>query len=340
MNPRDILLWIFAVIGFIYAITKLLEVLGKLFDSVAILVTKFKVNIYYPIAVKMRRKKHKDYVEEYFNNLLFREPIEWPLSIGRVKIEWSDEDSVDVDLEENLLLVRVEYVDKLEEVLAKVAFLIAPYLVSEYLEPALGDEFSRLVSIGLIESLLQVHPPILRRFKELANEAFKNSRHRELLGLIHEADDTSLYKHVFLYELRRILSRFGSKVNRDMLTNELRDLLYIIAKLEDMKAKAPKVCGRYISLAIVRAGKLEKVALELWEPYVEFVERILRECPSLQRVYVVSAGRFTSRVVKRLLEYMEEKIRGLHLVDRFEYKARYYKGRTNVPSLVAVMEFK
>ncbi len=32
MNPRDILLWIFAVIGFIYAITKLLEVLGKFFD--------------------------------------------------------------------------------------------------------------------------------------------------------------------------------------------------------------------------------------------------------------------------------------------------------------------
>lgn len=104
-----------------------------------------------------------------------------------------------------------------------------------------------------------------------------------------------------------------------MLTNELRDLLYIVAKLEDIKA--PKVCGRYVILAIVRAGKLEKVALELWEPYVEFVGRILRECPSLQRVYVVSAGRFTSRVVKRFLEYMEEKIRGLYLVDRFEYKA-------------------
>jgi len=90
----------------------------------------------------------------------------------------------------------------------------------------------------------------------------------------------------------------------------------------------------------VRAGKLEKVALELWEPYVKFVEKILRECPSLQRVYVVSAGRFTSKAVKRLLEYMTEKIPSLHLADRFEYKARYYKGKTNVPSLVAVMEFK
>jgi len=55
------------------------------------------------------------------------------------------------------------------------------------------------------------------------------------------------------------------------------------------------------------------VALELWEPYVKFVETILREFPSLQRVYVVSAGRFTLKIVKRLLKYMEEKISGLHL---------------------------
>lgn len=338
MNPREILLWIFAVIGLIYAITKLFEILGKFFDTIGMFITKFKINIYYPIVVRIRRKKHKDFVEEYFNNLLFREPIEWPLAIGKVKIEWSDEDSIDVDLEENLLLVRVEYVDAIEKVLAKVAFLVAPYLVSEYLEPALGDEFSRLISIGLIESRLQAHPHILRRFKELADEVFKDNEQKELLGLISEADDTSLYRHIFLYELRRILSRFGSKVNRRVLIDELRELLYIVAKLENVDV--PKICGRYVSLAIVRAGKLEKVALEVWEPYVKFVGTILKECPELQRVYVVSAGRFTSRVVKRLLEYMEEKIEGLHLVDRFEYRARYYKGKTNIPKLVAVMEFK
>ncbi len=338
MNPGDILLWILAVIGFIYVITKLLKILSEFFDSVAVFVTKFKVNIYYPIIVKIRRKKHKDYVEEYFNNLLFREPIEWPLSIGRVKIEWSDENNVDVDLEENLLLVRVEYVDRIEKVLAKVAFLVAPYIVSVYLEPALGYEFSRIVSIGLIENMLQGYPRILRGFKELADEAFENSRHRELLGLIYKADDTSLYKHVFLYELRRILGRFGSRVERNMLIDELSELLHVIAELEDVDV--PKVCGHYVSLAIVRAGKLEKVVLGLWEPYVKFVKSVRGECPGLQRVYIVSAGRFTSKAVKSLLEYMKKKIPGLHLVDKSEYRARYYRGRVNVPSLVAVMEFK
>ncbi len=339
MSYEGILLWMFAIIGFIATAIKLLELLGKLFDTVDMFLTKVKIHIYYPIAIRFNKKKHKDYVEEYFNNLLFRNPIEWPLAVGKVRIEWSDEESVDVDLEEDLLLVRVEYASKLEDILAKVAFLSAPYLVSEYLEPALGEKFSRLVSIGVIENILQTHPPILSRFRKLIEEVYgEDSEYKEILGMITKADDTSLYRHIFLYELRRILSRFGARIDRNKLTSELKELLHTIANLDSIDA--PKVCGYYVNLTIVRAGKLTKVALEHWEPYIQYVKKILKECPNLQRVYVVSAGGFTSKVVKRLLDYMEEKMPNLHLVDRFEYKARYYRGKTNVPRLVAVMEFK
>ena len=338
MSIWDSLKSFFSVIGVLTTIIMFLKLLSRLIDSVAVLAAKFKVHIYYPIAIRVRKRMHKNYVEEYFNNLLFREPIELPLTIGRVKIEWSDENSVDIDLNENLLLVRVEYAERVEEVLARVSFLAAPYLVSEYLEPALGDKFSRLVSIGLIEDKLQAYPNILRRFREIVDETFNDPMQRSLLSLIREADDTSLYRHVFLYELRRVLRRFGSRVDRDSFIDELSELLRIIAKLEVIDV--PKVCGRYISLAIVRAGKLEKVALERWEPYVKFVRSVLRDCPGLQRVYVVSAGRFTSNAVKRLLEYMAREIPDLSIVDEFKYRARYYKGMANVPRLVAVMEFR
>jgi len=335
---RNILTIFFATIGLIYTIVRLLNKLGELFDSVAIFVTKFKVTFYYPIVIRIQRKKHKDYVEEYFNNLLFRKPIEWPLPIGRIKIEWSDEDSVEADLEENLLLVKVKYAGKVEEILAKVAFLTAPYLISVYLEPALGEEFSRLVSIGIVENILQVHPPILVKFKTLIDETYKSTKHRELLSLVYKADDTSLYTHIFLYELRKILGRFGSRVDKDRLVSELEELLRTLANLENISA--PVVCGYYINLTVVRAGKLEKVLLELWESYAQYIGNCLKECPSLQRVYIVSAGRFTSEAVKGLLEYLEKKLPKLRLIDKFEYRARSYKGKTNVPHLVAVMEFE
>ncbi len=339
MNYKDILLWMFAIIGFIATLIKLLELFGKLFDAVAVFLTKAKIRIYYPIVIRINKKRHKNYIEEYFNNLLFRNPIEWPLAIGKVKIEWSDEESVEVDLEENLLLVRVEYANKVEDILAKIAFLSAPYLVSEYLEPALGERFSRLVSIGVVENILQSHPPILNKFRRLIDEVYEeDSEYKEILSMITKADDTSLYKHIFLYELQRILNRFGVRVDRDRLIHELKELLYIVANLENIDA--PKVCGYYISLTIVRAGKLMKVAFQLWEPYIQYIRNALRDCPNLQRVYVVSAGGFTLKAVEGLLKYMEEKLPNLRLLDRFEYRARYYKGKANVPHMVAIMELK
>lgn len=253
------------------------------------------------------------------------------------KIEWSDEESVEVDLEESILLVRLEYASKVEETLAKAAFLLAPYLVSEYLEPALGERFARLVSFGIIENMLQSYPTVLAKFREILDEVYgKSSEYRDLLSLITKADDASLYKHIFLYELRRILSTFGSRVDSNKLIFELKELLNIVANLENIDV--PKVCGYYVNVTIVRAGKLTKVALQLWEPYIHYVESMLRECPNLQRIYIVSAGGFTSKAVKGLLKHMEEKLPSFHLIDKFEYRARYYKGKASVPSLVAVME--
>lgn len=335
----ELLIRFLAIIGALTVAIKFLEVLSKFFDSVAELFSKIKIYIYYPVLIRIRKKRHKDYVEEYFNNLIFRRPIELPAAIGRVKIKWSSEESVEVDLKEDLLLVRVEYSSKVEEVLAKVALLASPYIVSKYLEPALGEVFSRFISIGVIENMLQEYPAILTKYRELVEKIYgQSSEYREILGMITKADDTSLYSHVFLYELRKILSKFGARVDRDKLIQELKELMYMIANLENVDA--PNICGYYVSLAIVRAGKLEKVAVELWEPYVKYINTALKQCPSLQHVFIVSAGGYISRAVEKLLKYIEEKVPNLRLIDRFEYKARYYKGKPNIPCLVAVMEFK
>ena len=76
MSYKDVLLWILAAMGFMYAVTKLLELLGRFFDAAGMLLTRVKIRIYYPIAIRINKRKHRDYVEEYFNNLLFRSPIE------------------------------------------------------------------------------------------------------------------------------------------------------------------------------------------------------------------------------------------------------------------------
>ena len=339
MDFGEVIRRLLEVIGLITIMYLLFRSLAKLIDSIDFFYKKVKVKIYYPIISRFSKREHKKYIETYFNDLLFRKPIERPLSFGKIKVEWSDEESVSIDLERNVLLVRVKYAEELERILAKTALLAAPYLISEHLESALGKDFSRLISIGIIESYLQEYPNVLNEFRKLAEELYGRSpKYRGILALISRIDDTSLYQHIVLYELRKILESFGSKVDRNVLVGELEDLLSVTASLEEISA--PKVCGYYVNIVIVRVGKLEKVALGLWEGYVEFIKRVRRECENLQRVYIVSAGKYTTKVVERLIEYLGTKIQGLTLLDKFQYKARYYKGMINIPHLVVIMELK
>jgi len=296
-----------------------------------------QIKLYYPILVRINKRKHKEYVEKYFNNLLFKKSGDLYEELHGVRIEWSDEESVEIDLEENKVLVRIKYVSKVEDVLAKTALMIAPYFVSKYLEPSLGEEFSRIISIGLVERVLSDHHNILKKFRELVKELYgKNSEFMELISLIAKADDTSLYTHVFLYEVRRILGWFGARVDRERLVSELKDLLRILANLDNISA--PMACGYYVCLTIVRVGRLEKVVLGEWEKYTRYVKECIKQCPNLKHVYVVSAGRSVLKVIDYLIEYMVKNIPNIRLIDKTRYKARYYKGKPNVPSYVAVLE--
>jgi len=330
----QILLYAVAIIAIFHWLLKLL---ARLFDAVDILYNKIKIKMWYPLAIRIDKRKHKDYIEDYFNKLLFRRSLEWRLPIGRVRLEWSDRESIEMDLEEQLLIVRLKYAPEIEKVLAKVALLVAPYIISEHLEAALGRDFARLVSIGIVEDIIQNDLAVLREFRAMVREVY-GGLYNEIIDLISRADDTSLYRHIFLYELRKILGIFGSRVDREKLVSELSQLLRIIADLEN--ADKPYLCGYYISLTIVRAGKLDKIMLQNWDPYIEYIRMSKNACSYLQRVYIVSAGKYITRAVESLLKYIEEKIPDLLLVDKFEYRARYYKGRTNIPRLVAIMETK
>jgi len=333
----DIIVLILAIIGIISLINNLLRALSSFIDSIDKLYTKMQIKLYYPIIVRINKRKHKEYIEKYFNNLLFKKSGELFEELRGVRIEWSDEEDVEIDLEENKVLVRIKYADKLEDVLARAALMIAPYFVSKHLEPMLGEEFSRVISIGMVERILSDHPHILKKFRELVDKLYgENSEFRELLGLIAKADDTSLYTHVFLYEVKSILGWFKYGVNREKLVSELKDLLRMLANLEN--TQVPMICGYYVCLTVVRVGKLEKVVLGEWERYTRYVEECMKQCPRLKHVYVVSAGSTVLKIIEDLLDYIVKNIPNIRLIDRTRYKARYYKGKPYVPSYIAVLE--
>jgi hypothetical protein len=58
-------------------------------------------------------------------------------------------------------------------------------------------------------------------------------------------------------------------------------LLRLLANLDEVDV--PYLCGSYLRLVVVRAGRLEKVMLDMWEPYVGFVEGVRAKCRGSKR---------------------------------------------------------
>ena len=312
----------------------LFDALSKLLDSVDLFISKLKVRLFYPLITKISKSKQKNYINEYINKIIFREGIDIPLDVGKIRVKWADEENIDI--REKELLVRIQYVDRVEKALAKIAFLIAPYLVSKYLEPALGPRFAILISLGIIENMLQNYPNVLKDFRNIVSEYYKNDKDYEIVyKLIVSADDVSLYRNIFLRELKDVLNIFGPRLDSSQLLDELVSLLNVLANLDNISE--PKVCGKYVNLTIIRVGILTKVVLKQWDAYIEYLKRVLEKCPYLRRVYIVSAGRYVPRVVDELIAYMTKRIQGLTLAAKFTYRARYYKGTPNVPQTVIVM---
>jgi hypothetical protein len=114
---------------------------------------------------------------------------------------------------------------------------------------------------------------------------------------------------------------------------EALGLLRLLANLDEVDV--PYLCGSYFRLVVVRAGRLEKVMLDMWEPYVGFVEGVRAKCRGLRKIYVVSAGGVIRRkVAHELINFMKEKT-GAKLVRAEFYTALMFRGRPRVPAYIA-----
>jgi len=329
---------LFTMLGIIFAIYLIFKVLMKLFRAVENFVGYVKLKAYYPLASRLVKRSHKKYVREYLRNLTFKRSAISDLGIEYdVDIEWSDEEKVMLDLEKGVLLVRIPYTTNLHQVMAKTLLMISPYVVSQYLEPVFGSTLARLLSISIAREYASGDVNVLREFSQCVQETYeKDEEFRRLIELIGKADEESLYKHIVLYELKRVLEEYDGHVDRGKLEEDVKKLIEVVGSLPSMRE--PMVCGHYISIAIVRVGKLEKVLLEEWNRYVDYVNTCMQKCSTLKRVYVVSAGKIIKEAAKKFIDYVTSNVSNLKLLDQISYKARYYKGRPGVTRYVALFE--
>lgn len=338
----DTLLKLLGVVFIIYLIFKYLVGTFELCKSIF---NFFKLSVYYPIAIKITKQKHKSYVREVLRSFTSprkadREAALLGLSY-EVDLEWSDEERIEFDYERGALIVKIPYARELYRIIAKALVMVAPYAISEYLEPVLGPKLARTLTLSIAEDYASRDINVLSEFRNYIDEIYESDEEfKELLIYIHKAEDQSLFKHIVLRELKEVLRKFNGKINKDKLEEDIEELIKMVGTLPE--TERAWVCGNYISLAIVRVGKLAKVIFREWDRYIQYVKTCLQKCPNLSRIYMVSAGSLLIRTKldEKLIEYLESNVEGLKFVDCERYKARLYKGKSNVPQLVAVFEIQ
>jgi hypothetical protein len=67
-----------------------------------------------------------------------------------------------------------------------------------------------------------------------------------------------------------------TRIDFKALRREALELLRLLANLDEVDV--PYLCGSYLRFVVVRAGRLENVMLDMWGPYVGFMEGVRAKC--------------------------------------------------------------
>ncbi len=231
------------IFGALFIVYLIVRTLMKIFKTVEKLVHYIELKVYYPLVSRIIKSKQKEYVRKYLKNLIMRASSNGGIGIKYdIDIAWSNEERALLDLEKGVLLIRVPYATNVREVIAKALLMASPYAISQYLEPVFGTKLAQILSVAIARDYASRDINILREFKQYVDEIYKdNNEFRELVEYIDTADDMSLYKHIVLFELKKVLEMYDGRVNSNWLEEDVRKLIRVVGSLQDIRL--PLVCG-------------------------------------------------------------------------------------------------
>jgi len=262
--------------------------------------------------------------------------------VPKVVVEWGEEDKALLDLERNLLLIVLRRGRKYRnENVARALLKAIPELLAPEVRAVYSPKLVDCLSAHVARSLASDRLPIVAAINEfVASELEKDEEAREILTMLVEIDDQSLFSRVLLPELIEVAAlRYP---HRDpQIDNEALNLIKTLHGIVRGAASNPLVCGKYFNALFVRVARPEKVEA-LLEPHVKFVERSLNECRALKRIYILAAGKANIAAAKLLRARLERELerRGLALEASEQAYAGRYREKPHMELYVCRISIK
>jgi len=187
-------------------------------------------NVLYALGERFNKSLQKSRIRGKLRELMLSSESEFVKSFEYdLDIEWSEKDSVEVDLEESRIIFRIKYEKDVRRAVAKLVFMMTPYTVSPYLVSVLEEELAHLISIGIARDLAARDPIVLKEFNDCVSTTFGGN---DLLKLIEKIEGESLLDNILLFEVRMVIEEYKAKISREEFTKDVKDVIRMLADLD------------------------------------------------------------------------------------------------------------
>lgn len=241
------------------------------------------------------------------------------LSYG-LEIKWIEEETAEVDLKGNNVIVMMKHFKSQSRNLAKVISLYVPKALlpisRKYINPNLVIGLDYTISRNLLEN----NPPALTYFIDEEKEKITCDV-REILNLIGPINSSGRLSRILISEYQGLSGLHPMESNED-IWKETINLLKIIHAFDTAEPGVESdgggmLSGEYIKMTMVPVGNIETLYSHGILKHLKFIEGQLEN--GIRHFYIVSAGR--SNLFSKILVKDAAKKLGLSLIFEDEYNA-------------------
>jgi len=248
------------------------------------------------------------------------------LSYG-IQIKWTDQESAEVDLKENKVIVMMRPFRSQAQNLANVVSLYVPRALlpksRRYIDPDLITGIDYTVS----KTFLEDNPTALNYFLE--REIEKHTEEvRSFIDLIEPIHSVGRLTRIIIPEFQSLSGLHPMEPNLGIL-NETTELVRLSHEFETVGPDENIngiFFGEYIKAVIVPVGKGVTLSISGTTPHLDFIKKQIGR--GIQHVYIVSAGRnnmYAKELVGRACRECN-----LSIIFNEEYKGKFRGRKRNM----------
>jgi hypothetical protein len=207
-----------------------------------------------------------------------------------VKIKWTDEESVDIDLKEKKVLIMMKPLKNESKNLAHIVSLYVPKSLLPKSRRYINQNLMKSIDYIIGKTLLEDNSAALEYYSE-SESKYHDNEIKTLLEEVEPIHEHGRLTRIVINEFQRLSGLYPSEPDPALLS-ETYQFVKTLSKFESAPQGSteaqPTFHGNYINISVIPVGKGVTIDAEGIIPHFKFIEKEVKQGGKL--FYIVAAG--------------------------------------------------